>query len=312
MLVLIADIDAARGADARRATERFGYRCVVAASGADAWAQLQAITPDVVLLPLRLPDVDGVELLRQARSIPRAVHPYIVAVIDRDDDDALFTAMSAGADDFLVQPAQAEQLHARLQVAERVCLLARQLTRAQDDAAQHGEALRASARTDGLTGLWNRLQLHNDLDLFQGQLKRYGHRYAAAIIGLDRLGPLNETNGRIAGDEALRVVADTIARQLRTGDRAYRYGGDEFVVLLPEQSAASSRTAVERIRESIDALHLPHAGNPPWQQMTVSAGIATFDADAATTYDALLGHAEAALRAAKARGGNRVEPAAAD
>jgi diguanylate cyclase (GGDEF)-like protein len=254
--------------------------------------------------------VDGLELLRRVRSAPRATSPYIVAVIDLGDDDALFTAMSAGADDFLVQPAQPEQLHARLQVAERVCLLARHLARTQDEVAQYREALRASARTDGLTGLWNRLQLHNDLELFQGQLQRYGHRYAAAIIDVDRLELFNETNGRIAGDEALRVVADTIARQLRTGDRAYRYGGDEFVVLLPEQSATSARTAVERIREAIDALHLPHAGNPPWNQMTVSAGIATFGTDAATTYDALLGHAEAALQTAKVQGGNRVEPVA--
>jgi diguanylate cyclase (GGDEF)-like protein len=163
-----------------------------------------------------------------------------------------------------------------------------------------------SVRTDALTQLWNRIQLNDDLDLFQGQLQRYGHRYAAAIVDLDRFSTYNDAHGQLAGDEALRVVAQAVARQLRTGDRAYRFGGDELVVLLPEQTVDSARIAVERIREAIDALGLPHLGNPPWNLVTVSAGIASFGGADETTYDTLLGRAEAALRRAKADGGNRV------
>jgi diguanylate cyclase (GGDEF)-like protein len=102
------------------------------------------------------------------------------------------------------------------------------------------------------------------------------------------------------------VIAQTVARQLRTGDRAYRYGGDELVVLLPEQSTDSACIAAERIREAIDGLSLPHLGNPPWHLVTVSAGVAAFRPDEAGTYDALLGRAEAALLRAKSDGGNRV------
>lgn len=306
MLVLIGDGDDAHRDAARRATERFGYRCVAAGTARDTLDLLQSADPDVVLLALRLPGAEAAPLFQRVREQPRAAARYLVALVDREDDDDLFAAMSAGADDFLIRPARAEQLHARLQVAERVMLLTRQLAAARVEATHHREALAASARTDSLTGLWNRVQLHNDLDLFQGQLQRYGHRYAAAIVDLDALGLYNEENGRIAGDEALRVVAQTITQQLRTGDRAYRYGGDEFVVLLPEQTLASARTAVERIREAVDGLRLPHAGNPPWGHMTVSAGIATFADAAAATYDGLLGQAEAAVRQAKGHGGNRV------
>jgi two-component system, cell cycle response regulator len=144
------------------------------------------------------------------------------------------------------------------------------------------------------------------LTCFQGQLQRYGHRYAAAIVDLDRFRAYNDANGQRAGDEALRVVAQTVARQLRTGDRAYRYGGDELVVLLPEQTTDSARIAVERIRESVDALALPHIGNPPWHLVTVSAGIAAFQPEGVATYDSLLGRAESALQQAKLNGGNRV------
>ena len=99
------------------------------------------------------------------------------------------------------------------------------------------------------------------------------------------------------------MVAETVARQLRTGDRAYRYGGDELVVLLPEQTTDSARIAAERIREAIDGLGLPHAGNPPWNLVTVSAGVAAFQPEETATYDSLLGRAEAALLQAKAGGG---------
>jgi diguanylate cyclase (GGDEF)-like protein len=227
-------------------------------------------------------------------------------MVGDDDGEGLFAAMANGADDFLTRPLHAEQLHARLQVAERFALLARDHTEGQADLERARRALRATARTDSLTQLWNRLQLTDDLDLFQGQLARYGHRYAAAIVDLDRFRAYNDANGQLAGDEALRVVAQTVARRLRTGDRAYRYGGDELVVLFPEQSTDSARIAAERIREAVDSLSLPHAGNPPWHLVTVSAGVAAFRPDETGTYDALLGHAEAALSRAKSDGGNRV------
>jgi diguanylate cyclase (GGDEF)-like protein len=191
-------------------------------------------------------------------------------------------------------------------VAERLTLLQRQHADGQAELERARRALRARARTDSLTGLWNRLQLNDDLDLFQGQLARYGHRYAAIIVDLDRFRAFNDANGQIAGDEALRVVAEAVARQLRTGDRAYRYGGDELAVLLPEQTTDSARVAAERIREAIDGLSLPHAGNPPWSLVTVSAGVAAFSSNETATYDALLIRAEGALLRAKAHGGNRV------
>jgi diguanylate cyclase (GGDEF)-like protein len=306
VLVLIVDEDAAVLDAARRAVERFGYRCVAVANGNQAWEQIVARRPEVVLTSLAVPDLDGLEICRRVREQPAAPSPYMVAMVADDDGDGLFAAMGAGADDFLSRPPLPEQLHARLQVAERFSLLNRQHADGLADLERARQALRASARTDSLTQLWNRLQLNDDLDLFQGQLQRYGHRYAAAIVNLDRFRSYNDAHGQLAGDEALRVVAETIARQLRTGDRAYRYSGDELVVLLPEQTTDSARIAAERIREAVDGLALPHAGNPPWHLVTVSTGVAAFRPAEAATYEALLARAEGALRRAKAEGGNRV------
>jgi diguanylate cyclase (GGDEF)-like protein len=104
----------------------------------------------------------------------------------------------------------------------------------------------------------------------------------------------------------LRLVAETVAQKLRTGDRAYRYGGDELVVLLPEQTTDSARIAADRIREAVEQLTLPHQGNPPSLVITVSVGVAAFPMGSGPSYDALLGWAESALMRAKVSGGNRV------
>jgi two-component system, chemotaxis family, response regulator WspR len=306
MLVLIADEDISARDAARRSVERFGYRCAVASDGAEAWNRIVSENPDVILASLGLPTVSGLDLYRRVRESQQSSARYLVAIVGDGDSDGLFAAMAGGADDVLTRADQPEQLHARLQVAERFLLVYRQFTDCQAELKRAQRALHQSARTDTLTQLRNRLQLNDDLDLFQGQLQRYGHRYATAIVDLDRFGSYNTSNSHLAGDEALRIVAQTVARQLRTGDRAYRYSGDELVILLPEQSTSSARIAAERIREAVDGLGLPHPGNPPWNIVTVSVGVAAFSDDMPATYDALLARAEAALRQAKSDGGNRV------
>lgn len=306
MLILIADADPAVRTASRVALERFGYRCEEAATGVAAWEVIASGLPDVALACLTLPEIDGLELASRLRALQRTPPCYFVAVTDTDDAPGIQAAMASGADDVLLRPFHDEQLHARMQVAERFMLQARRLNDQEASLEQARYALRASARTDALTGLWNRLQLTDDLELFQGQLQRYGHRYAAAIINLDRFRAYNDAHGQLAGDEALRLVAETVAQKLRTGDRAYRYGGDELVVLLPEQTTESAKIAADRIREAIEQLTLPHAGNAPSLVITVSVGVAAFPPGVSASYDTLLGWAEAALMRAKVSGGNRV------
>lgn len=306
MLILIADADAAVRAGIRDALERFGYRCDEAASGTEAWEAIASGLTDVVLASTTLVGIDGLQLAHRLRALQKTPACYFVAMVDAADPEALQAAMTSGADDFLLRPCHDEQLHARIQVAERFVLQSRRLHDQDSNLTEARHALRASARTDALTGLWNRLQLTDDLALFQGQLQRYGHRYAAAIINLDRFRAYNDAHGQLAGDEVLRMVAQTVAQKLRTGDRAYRYGGDELVVLLPEQTTDSARIAADRIREAVEQLTLPHQDNPPSLVITVSVGVAAFSPGTGSSYDTLLGWAEAALMRAKVSGGNRV------
>jgi CheY-like chemotaxis protein len=112
VLVLIADQDLAVRDAARRAVERFGYRCAAVSNGAEAWDRIVADAPDVVLASLGLAVIDGVELCRRARELQRTPASYLVAMVGEDDGEGLFAAMANGADDFLTRPLRAEQLHA--------------------------------------------------------------------------------------------------------------------------------------------------------------------------------------------------------
>ncbi|MCC6176545.1 MAG: diguanylate cyclase [Chloroflexi bacterium] len=305
MKVLFSDPDPLRRERAGRAIERFGYRCHTVADINQAIRTLALVAPDIVIGPTGVDDQDGINLCRAVRARGDR-YTYLILMSEPGEQAAGSDAMQAGADDRLTLPLDDVELHVRLQVAERVLLLHRDLTDRRADVERLTQALRASSRTDPLTNLGNHVQLREDLDLFQGQLTRYGHRYAAAICDIDRFGAYNETYGRLAGDEALRSFAQTISQQVRTGDRAYRSGGAEFILLLPEQTLESARIAVERLREALEAQALPDAGNPPWNVVTISAGIAAFTPSSTGTYDALLSDASAALRRAKAGGGNRV------
>src|SRR5690242_7963164 len=121
-------------------------------------------------------------------------------------------------------------------------------------------ALAESARTDPLTGLGNRLRLWEDLQSVHGQAERYGHRYAMALCDVDHFKAYNDRYGHPAGDEVLRAVGQMLAAQCRTADRAYRYGGEEFLVLLPGQAPDGAAIALNRMREALAALAIPHAG----------------------------------------------------
>jgi diguanylate cyclase (GGDEF)-like protein len=197
--------------------------------------------------------------------------------------------METGADDLLLKPLDPARLEHTLIAASRVTALHRRM---HDD-----------ARHDALTGLGNRLRLAEDLEILRGRVERYGHVYCVAVFDVDDFKGYNDARGHAAGDDALKTVAGALAREIRTGDAVYRYGGEEFVVLLPEQSAATALLAAERLRAAVEQLRIPH---PAGGVLTVSAGVAGLD-DTVTSPDALFELADKALYRAKEAGRNRVE-----
>jgi diguanylate cyclase (GGDEF)-like protein len=298
MKVLVVDDDSLSRLVVQAAVERLGHQSIAAEDGKEAWECFAQEKPDVVITDLMMPGVDGLELCRRVRTDARAGYIYVILATVLGEREDVVRGMEAGADDYLVKPVGLFDLQARLIAARRVTDLHAEL-------ARHRAELAHLAGHDPLTQLGNRRSLEEDLKVLHARSQRYGHRYCLAICDVDRFKAYNDAYGHQAGDQALAAVAATMARVVRAGDGVYRYGGEEFVLVLPEQTLETALVAVERVRAGVQQLAVPHAAGPGGV-VTLSAGIAAFNPDEATTTEELLKRADAALYQAKSAGRNQV------
>jgi two-component system chemotaxis response regulator CheY len=294
MHILIADADPAARLMVSSAVQSLGHVCTIAADGPEAWDLFQRVAPDAVITDWDMPGLDGTDLTRRIRAQRDVPYPYVIVLTASTEEDTGLRAMEAGADDFVAKPLRTDELERKLVAAARVTALHRQLHR--------------DAREDALTGLGNRRRLEEDLRTIQDRSERYGHRWCAVMIDLDRFKTYNDTLGHLRGDEALRIVGGALRRTIRTGDSLYRYGGEEFLLLLPEQTLESAALAAERLRAVVEALDLAH---PAARRLTVSLGVAG-PVTGGSRLETLIKDADEALYAAKAAGRNRVEVAGRD
>jgi diguanylate cyclase (GGDEF)-like protein len=169
------------------------------------------------------------------------------------------------------------------------------------------EELETIARMDALTGLGNRLRLNEDLAQAAARIERHGGTVGLLLMDLDRFKRLNDTMGHLAGDAALRGVADVLRKTSRQGDGLYRYGGEEFLVLLHDCDEAVLESAGQRYITAIAVAGMPHPDNPPWGVVTASAGARELSQRNCLDIDAALHDADEALYLAKASGRNRLE-----
>ena len=168
------------------------------------------------------------------------------------------------------------------------------------------QELQVEARHDPLTGLPNRLQMEEDLEMMYGRVKRYGHAFCIAFCDIDFFKPYNDRYGHQAGDEVLHAVAQELAHQSRVGDRVYRYGGEEFLVVLPEQTLEAAQITLERMRVAVEGMNIHHGAKEPPGVVTISAGIAAIRPESNNSLEGLLKYADDALYVAKHSGRNQV------
>lgn len=308
--VLIAEDDAASRLILERTIVRLGHECLVARGGHEAWDIFKNAAPDVVITDWMMPDIDGVELCRRIRTRPHAEgssqYTYVIFLTALADRDHLLRAIEEGADDYLAKPLDRVELQVRLHVAQRVTSLYHEIAEQRTESERLNRILFQQARQDPLTQMGNRLRLQEDLDVLTGRVERYGHTYCVVLIDVDHFKRYNDRYGHQAGDDVLRAVARTVVAR-RRGDSCYRYGGEEFLLILPEQSVSSAAVAAEHVRRSVEGLSIPHEGNPPTHIVTVSAGVAGPASEHETSsVETLLQQADEALYAAKRSGRNCV------
>ena len=282
MKVLIAEDDAVSRMILQRAVKKLGHEVLAAEDGGKAW-DIYCADPDVdaVISDWMMPEVDGLELCRRVRAEERADdraddrgYTYFIFLTALGDREHLLRGLEAGADDYLSKPLDRDELEMRLTSALRVTDLHRRLAFQNGELEKLNRMLFEQSRQDPLTSLGNRLRLREDLQVLHSRARRYGHNYAVVLCDIDHFKAYNDHYGHLAGDDALRRVAEAISSGLRGGDAAYRYGGEEFLMVLPEQDAESAAAMADRLRLAVEDLRIPHADGIPSGVVTISAGVA--------------------------------------
>jgi two-component system chemotaxis response regulator CheY len=306
--VLVVDDDAATRLVLASAVEVAGHTVATAGDGEEAWRVWNASHFDIILADGRMPRLDGYELCRRIRereSESESAYTYFVFVSALDDREHRLQGARAGADDYLTKPVDLDALDAQLVAAARVTALHRRLAETARVLRTDSERSFRAARTDALTALGNRRKLDEDLERAEALARRYGHRFACALCDVDLFKKFNDRYGHLAGDEALRKVAEALASELRKGDEVYRFGGEEFLVLLPEQGVEEAAEAMDRVRAAVERLAIPHEDTTTGR-LTLSVGVAELSFRAGEDREAGIARADAALYRAKAQGRNRV------
>lgn len=297
MKILIADDDAVSRRLLESTLQRLGHEVVAVSDGSAALAALlKPDGPQLAILDWMMPGADGLTVCRTVRQRPTP-YVYVIVLTGRHRRDDMVAALDAGVDDFLTKPFDSLELRARLRSGERVLDLQEGLLRAQ-------EKLRLQATHDGLTGLWNRSMMLDQLELELSRAERDHRPLSIVMIDLDRFKHINDTHGHAAGDAVLRTAAERMRSVLRAYDGLARYGGEEFMLLLPGCDTTAALDIAERARETM-ALEPARSGDIELP-ITISLGIASA-VDAGWDAASLIAAADEALYRAKARGRNRVD-----
>jgi len=269
------------------------YTTMVAVHGEQGIKAAVAQKPDLVLLDIEMPDMDGYEVCRQLRENPATGHIPIIFITALNDVAAEARGLELGAVDYITKPFNHVIVKARVQTHLRLKMQA--------------DLLERYAFNDALTGLANRRAFDERLALEWSRAQRYQRPLSVVMIDIDHFKLYNDHYGHGAGDTCLSDVARAIKSQItRSSDLAARYGGEEFLLILPETEEAGAVALAEQVRAAVDEKGLPHAASKVCDHVTLSLGAASQVPDAQTPVSALLERADQALYRAKTSGRNRV------
>lgn len=301
MRVLIADDDTISRTVVKALLLKWGYEVMEVGDGNQAWNILKdKDSPHLVLLDWMMPGMDGLELCRRLRQSGTNTYHYIILLTGRDSKEDIIGGLNAGADDYITKPFLPEELEVRLRVGSRILDLQQSLKEAL-------EVQRYQAQHDRLTGIFNHVEI---LNILEKELDRAGRQNGnlAVIMGdLDRFKKVNDTYGHVAGDAVLVEVATRMKNNIRLYDSAGRYGGEEFLLVLPGCTTEEAIIIANRILESISKKPVIFNNTPI--KVTISLGLAVNRAGETITATELVQLADTALYKAKQNGRNRVEQA---
>lgn len=274
-------------------------RVLEAADGEEALELLAGDTArdlDVVLCDLLMPGVDGFEILARLQADPRLADVPVIVLTGEEDLETKVQALESGASDYVTKPFADPELLARVKVHRNLKVLRGELREAN-------EQLRELAIRDPLTGVFNRRHWHGLLDAELDRSRRHDHTLSLIIADVDLFKRINDRHGHVVGDRVLAAVAGALAGGVRSHDAVGRFGGEEFVVLLPETGVDEAASVAERLRAAVSALVF---GDLADLEVRLSLGVAAARGGDAPSGDAVVATADEALYEAKRAGRDRV------
>jgi diguanylate cyclase (GGDEF)-like protein len=284
--------------------ETWGYHVDTAMDGETALARVEGNPPDLILLDIMMPKIDGIEVTRRIKANDKLPFIPIIMQTALDTTDDKVQGLEAGADDYITKPIDFAELKARMNSMLRIKRLQEELEERERQLLEVNERLRHMSQTDGLTGLDNRRHLEDRLEDMFRHSQRLNEPFACVMCDLDRFKSVNDTYGHQAGDAVLRQLASLLKEAVREVDRVGRYGGEEFMLLLSGTVLDAAVTFSERVRKRVEAHTFTFDGGT--LQRTASFGVAAWPHPRIPNCDALVKAADDALYVAKETGRNRV------
>lgn len=268
------------------------HQVFMATSGAQALVACEEKLPDLVLLDIEMPDIDGFDVCDRIRSNPLIRHIPIIFVTSHNDPAIEARGLALGGVDFITKPISRDIVRARV----RTHLVLKQQT----------DLLRQWVYIDGLTGAYNRRHFDERFTAEWGRAHRHGGPLSVLMIDVDRFKLYNDNYGHQKGDEVLRRVVSALKTELRrSADILARYGGEEFVCLLPDTDAEGAINVAGKLNDAVRTLAIEHAYSPPANIVTVSIGGATYRASDGISAEELMKFTDDQLYCAKQGGRDR-------
>jgi diguanylate cyclase (GGDEF)-like protein len=290
----------------RARLESWGYRTQTASDGEEALAKIDVSPPDLILLDIMMPRMDGMEVARRVKGNPSL--PFIPIIMETAlaTTESKVEGLDSGADDYITKPIDFAELKARVNSMLRIKRLQAELEDRERELLDVNEQLLHMSQTDALTGLDNRRHLEHRLEEMFAHARRFKEPIACVICDLDRFKAVNDTYGHPAGDEVLKQFAQILRGEARSIDRVGRFGGEEFMFLLPGAGTDAAGRFAERVRKQVESHTFTFNGGGTSIRRTASFGVSAWPHSHIGTPEVLVRTADEALYVAKETGRNRV------
>jgi diguanylate cyclase (GGDEF)-like protein len=280
------------------------YRLAVAQNGQQALEMVEKVTPDLILLDVMMPGLDGFEVCKRLNDSPRLRDIPVIFLTARAEVENVVKGFEIGAVDYVTKPFNGTELLARVRTHLELKRAREELLKKNRELMEAREKLELAARTDPLTKLANRREILEKIENERVRFERNQRPFTLILGDVDNFKDFNDRYGHQCGDSVLISVAQLLTSMVRKQDCVARWGGEEFLLLLPETDLEGGRAAAEKIRQTI--AHRDFQYNEIPLSITITFGISTYGTSCANGIDECIRTVDLAMYEGKQQGKNCV------